>query len=75
MRKFFSTLGSNWTALAQFQAGEVTPPLVLAGGLTPENVSEAIRIVRPAAVDTASGVESAPGKKDRTKVFVFGTWP
>jgi phosphoribosylanthranilate isomerase len=46
-------------------------PLVLAGGLRPDNVAEAIRIVRPAAVDTASGVETAPGRKDARLVREF----
>lgn len=46
-------------------------PLMLAGGLTPENVAEAIRIVAPLGVDTASGVEKAPGEKDRRKVAAF----
>jgi phosphoribosylanthranilate isomerase len=46
-------------------------PVILAGGLTPENVREAIRRVRPYAVDVASGVEQSPGIKNIEKVKAF----
>ncbi len=46
-------------------------PVLVAGGLTPESVGAAIRILRPAGVDVASGVESAPGVKDRGKLERF----
>lgn len=45
--------------------------IILAGGLTPENVSQAIREAQPFAVDVASGVEAAPGKKDPAKLRAF----
>ena len=46
-------------------------PIVLSGGLTPENVATAVSIVRPFAVDVNSGVEARPGKKDADKVQRF----
>jgi len=58
----------DW-ALAEGLAG--LGPLILAGGLTPENVAAAVRRVRPYAVDVASGVESSPGVKDVSKMARF----
>jgi phosphoribosylanthranilate isomerase len=57
-----------WHLLADFAP---SVPLILAGGLTPGNVADAIRIVKPYAVDVASGVESSPGKKDADKMRRF----
>ena len=50
---------------------DVNHPIVLAGGLTPENVADAIRLVRPFAVDVSGGVESAPGVKDARSMEQF----
>jgi len=62
---------ADWTAAREYAAQPGLPPLVLAGGLLAENVGEAIRAVRPAAVDVASGVESRPGQKDPAMVEAF----
>ncbi|MCA9311565.1 MAG: phosphoribosylanthranilate isomerase [Phycisphaerales bacterium] len=60
----------DWEKLAALR-DEVVHPLILAGGLTPENVGEAIRIVRPYAVDVSSGVESERGTKDPARIRAF----
>jgi phosphoribosylanthranilate isomerase len=60
---------ADWAALAG--ARPLGPPMALAGGLTPDNVAAAIRASMAAAVDTASGVESAPGRKDPEKLRAF----
>jgi phosphoribosylanthranilate isomerase len=64
---------TNWDLAHQFAADATMPPLVLAGGLTPENVAQAIQAVAPTAVDTASGVEDRPGQKDPAAVARFVT--
>lgn len=63
--------GNQFDWNSAIEAKAYAPAIYLAGGLTPENVADAIRTVRPHAVDTASGVESSPGKKDSKKVADF----
>lgn len=57
----------DWNRIPQ----DFDRPVILAGGLTPENVAEAIRKVRPYAVDVSSGVEQSQGIKDAGKIIAF----
>jgi phosphoribosylanthranilate isomerase len=59
----------DWS-IAQ-RTNDSTPKLFLAGGLSPENVAEAITTVRPYAVDACSSLEESPGRKDHTRVRAF----
>lgn len=59
----------NWELATR--AVQISRPIVLAGGLTPENVADAVRQVHPYAVDVSSGVEFSPGRKDSRKVRDF----
>ena len=62
---------ADWQMIGAFVAEHPEHRFVLAGGLNPDNVAEAIRVARPAAVDVAGGVEESPGKKDPAKVRAF----
>lgn len=61
----------TWELIARDYLRANWPPLILAGGLTPDNVASAIKNVRPMGVDTASGVESSPGVKDTKLITRF----
>ncbi len=61
----------DWTVSKQIKQAVAPVPVILAGGLKPENVKEAILAVEPYAVDVASGVEASPAIKDHNKVRVF----
>jgi phosphoribosylanthranilate isomerase len=61
----------DWSLSRQIKQAVAPIPVILAGGLNPENVKEAILAVEPYAVDVASGVEANPGIKDQNKVRAF----
>jgi phosphoribosylanthranilate isomerase len=61
----------DWASIATVVHAETAMPIVLAGGLTPDNVKQAIDLVHPFAVDVSSGVESSQGIKDKEKVIAF----
>jgi phosphoribosylanthranilate isomerase len=61
----------DWGLARELGERLVDMPLILAGGLTPDNVADAIQVAQPAGVDTASGVESRPGQKDPERVRAF----
>jgi phosphoribosylanthranilate isomerase len=59
----------NWTIAQRIQDAGL--PVIIAGGLTPENVVDAVGSVRPWGIDVSSGVEATPGKKHLHKVRTF----
>lgn len=65
--------GGTGTRFDWASTPQLNKPVILAGGLSPDNVAEAIRLARPYALDISSGVESAPGIKDRDLMKLFMT--
>jgi phosphoribosylanthranilate isomerase len=63
--------GATFDWALALEAQRLGRPIFLAGGLTPDNVAEAVRRVQPYGVDVSSGVEKTPGKKDHAKVRAF----
>ena len=61
----------DWNMSQRVKRAVYPKPLILAGGLNPENVAEAVRTVEPYAVDVSSGVEQQPGIKDHQKMVEF----
>jgi phosphoribosylanthranilate isomerase len=61
----------EWKRIAMHRPAEARVHIILSGGLTPDNVAQAVRIVRPYAVDVDSGVEARPGRKDPAKLQRF----
>jgi len=60
----------DWNLALEFKK-KTAKPLILSGGLNPENVAKAVEIVHPYAVDVSSGVEASPGRKDHAKLRDF----
>ncbi len=58
---------ADWE-IAKFAVENLTAPVILAGGLNPENIADAVKSVNPYGIDVSSGVESSPGLKDRVKL-------
>lgn len=58
----------DWSVAVDFKSRHPELPIILAGGIVPENAAAAVRTVRPAALDVASGAEYSPGVKDLAKV-------
>jgi phosphoribosylanthranilate isomerase len=70
-KKLYGGTGEQASVEVALAVKEIAPRLMLAGGLTPENIADRTRAILPWGVDVATGVESAPGIKDRGQVYAF----